>query len=59
MSSDIELLTERMKRVLDCDFDFKVPTRTAREKEEYINLYVTQMEKDRCGITGKWIFTGC
>lgn len=45
MSSDIELLTERMKRVLDCDFDFKVPTRTAREKEEYINLYVTQNGK--------------
>lgn len=43
--SDIELLTERMKRVLDCDFDFKVPTRTAREKEEYINLYVTQNGK--------------
>ena len=60
LSSDIELLTERMKRVLDCDFDFKVPTRTAREKEEYINLYVTQNgKKDRCGITGKWIFTGC
>lgn len=45
LSSDIELLTERMKRVLDCDFDFKVPTRTAREKEEYINLYVTQNGK--------------
>ena len=45
MSSDIELLTERMKRVLDCDFDLKVPTRTAREKEEYINLYVTQNGK--------------
>lgn len=58
MSSDIELLTERMKRVLDCDFDFKVPTRTAREKEEYINLYVTQMEKDRGWIAGEWIFTG-
>lgn len=53
MSSDIELLTERMKRVLDCDFDFKVPTRTAREKEEYINLYVTQNgKKIEVGLQG-------
>lgn len=53
LSSDIELLTERMKRVLDCDFDFKVPTRTAREKEEYINLYVTQNgKKIEVGLQG-------
>lgn len=29
-----------MKNVLDMDFTFKTPTRTAREKEEYIDLYV-------------------
>lgn len=45
LSSDVDTLTQRMRRVLDCDFEFKVPPRTAREKEEYINLYVIQNEK--------------
>lgn len=45
ISSDIEILTERMKRVLDCEFEFKIPPRTAKEKEEYINLYVVQNDK--------------
>ena len=34
-----------MKKVLDCEFEFKIPPRTAREKEEYINLYVVQNGK--------------
>ena len=29
-----------MKDVLDMEFKFKIPPRTAREKEEYIDLYV-------------------
>ena len=45
LSSDITVLIQRMKKVLDCEFEFKIPPRTAREKEEYINLYVVQNGK--------------
>lgn len=36
-SSNLEIW---MKDVLDMEFKFKIPPRTAREKEEYIDLYV-------------------
>lgn len=45
ISCDLELLTQRMKSVLECEFEFKTPPRTEREKAEYINLLVIQNGK--------------
>lgn len=42
LASDRTLLIERMQKVLDYEFDFKIPTRTAKDKEEYIKLNVEQ-----------------
>lgn len=45
ISCDLDLLTQRMKSVLECEFEFKTPPRTEREKAEYINLLVAQNGK--------------
>ena len=45
ITCDSELLTQRMKNVLECEFEFKTPPRTEREKAEYINLLVVQNGK--------------
>lgn len=45
ITCDSELLTQRMKNVLECEFEFKMPPRTEREKAEYINLLVVQNGK--------------
>ena len=45
ISCDLGVLTQRMKSVLECEFEFKTPTRTERERTEYINLLVIQNGK--------------
>lgn len=45
ISCDLGVLTQRMKSVLECEFEFKTPPRTEREKAEYINLLVIQNGK--------------
>lgn len=45
ISCDLEILTQRMKSVLECEFEFKTPPRTERERAEYINLLVIQNGK--------------
>ena len=42
---DLGILTQRMKSVLECEFEFKTPPRTERERAEYINLLVIQNGK--------------
>lgn len=45
ISCDLGILTQRMKSVLECEFEFKTPPRTERERAEYINLLVIQNGK--------------
>ena len=45
ITCDSELLTQRMKNVLECEFEFKTPPRTEIETAEYINLLVVQNGK--------------
>lgn len=45
ISCDLGVLTQRMKSVLECEFEFKTPSKTEREKAEYINLLVIQNGK--------------
>ena len=45
ISCDLGILTQRMRSVLECEFEFKTPPRTERERAEYINLLVIQNGK--------------
>ena len=45
ISCDLGILTQRMKSVLECEFEFKTPSRAERERAEYINLLVIQNGK--------------